>query len=147
MGHLGGTVSGPRPGRMRSRRGRGLRGPVALPGPLSATSVPVHRTPRERFDLLVAGVVSALDKHFAAEPEDVDVVVEDVPLLPAGWDDPIPHGAVVRSGSGHRVLLYRLPMTQRCDTAEQLEDLVWGVLLQYLAEAWEVSPEDIDPRP
>lgn len=146
MGHLGGAVSGPRPGRMRSRRGRGHRGPIALPGPLSASSVPVHRTPRERFDLLVASILAALDKHFAAEPEAVDVVVEDVPLLPESWDQPIPHGALVRSGAGSRVLLYRLPMTQRCGTPEDLEDLVWAVLLQHLAQAWDVSPDDIDPR-
>lgn len=131
---------------MRARRGRGHRGPIALPGPLSPTSVPVHRTPRERFDLLVAGVLSALEKHFAAEPEDVDVVVEDVPLLPVGWNDPIPQGAVVRSEHGSRVILYRLPISQRCRTTEDLEDLVWAVVLQHLAEVWQVDPEDIDPR-
>lgn len=146
MGHLGGAVSGPRPGRMRSRRGRGLRGPVALPGPLSATSVPVHRTPREHFDLLVAGVVMALDKHFEAEPDEVDVVVEDVPLLPVGWDEPIPQGAVVRTPRGQRLILYRLPITLRCSSREQLDELLWTVVLRHLAEIWQVDPDDIDPR-
>ncbi len=146
MGHLGGAVNGPRPGRMRSRRGRGLRGPVALPGPLSVSSVPVHRTPREHFDLLVAGVLAALDKHFEAEPDQVDVVVEDVPLLAADWDEPIPQGAVVGSEGSRRLVLYRLPITQRCTSPEQLEELLWTVVLRHLAEIWRVHPDDIDPR-
>ena len=63
---------------------------MALPGPLSPGSVPSHRTPREQFDVLVAGVLAALEKHFAAEPDPVDVVVEEAPLLPPEWSDEVP---------------------------------------------------------
>jgi hypothetical protein len=30
--------------------------------------------------------------------------------------------------------------------SNQLEDAVWQVLLDRLAEVWQVSPDDIDPR-
>ena len=131
---------------MRERRGRGRRGPLALPGPLSSGSVPVHRTPGERFDLLVSGVLRALERHFEAESVAVDVVVEDVPLLPAVWTDPIPHGAVVRDADTTRLVLYRVPLTRRAGSAEELEDLVWGAVLTHLAQIWDLDPEDLDPR-
>lgn len=146
MRHLRGTVSGPRPGRMRERRGRGRRGPLALPGPLSPGSVPVHRTPGERFDLLVAGVLRALERHFEAESIAVDVVVEDVPLLPTSWTEPVPHGAVVQDGDATRLVLYRVPLTRRASSAEDLEDLVWSAVLTHLARIWDLDPEDLDPR-
>ncbi|RYJ07111.1 MAG: peptidase [Actinomycetales bacterium] len=138
-----GVISGPRPGRMRQRRGRGPRGPFALPGPLSPRSVPAHRTPRDAFDNLVAAVLEALEKHFAAEPDEVDVVVEDVPLssvtrsLETG-DGPGPQAA--------RIVLYRLPIAGRSASPLDLEDLVWRVVLDRLAEVWQVSPDDLDPR-
>ena len=146
MSHLGGVVSGPRPGRMRDRRGRGARGPMALPGPLSPESVPSHRTPRAQFDVLVEGILAAMEKHFAAEPEDVDVVVEDAPLLPPEWSDDVPTSTGATIDGTSRIVLYRLPISQRCADTIQLEDAIWQVLLDRLAEVWQVSPDDIDPR-
>lgn len=119
---------------------------MALPGPLSPRSVPAHRTPRELFDAQVRQVLVALDRHFAAEPDHVDVVVEEVPLLPPEWDDAVPHSSVVRGEKGSRVVLYRLPITGTCRDAADLEDVVWRVVLDRLAEVWQLSPDDIDPR-
>jgi predicted Zn-dependent protease with MMP-like domain len=147
MDHLGGIVTGPRPGRMRDRRGRGARGPLALPGPLSPRSVPIHRPARARFDLLVGDVLAALDHHFTAEPDHVDVVVEEVPMLPPEWSEEVPLSVVVRDPDGVRIALFRLPMTQRCPTDDDLEDLVWTTVLDRLAEVWHMSPDDLDPRP
>lgn len=145
MAYLGGMVTGPRPGRMRDRRGRGARGPMALPGPLSPGSVPSHRTPRQEFDVLVASVLGALEKHFAAEPDPVKVVVEEAPLLPPEWSDDVPTSTAV-TGETARIVLYRLPISQRCSTMDELDDAVWQVVLDRLAEVWQVSPDDIDPR-
>jgi predicted Zn-dependent protease with MMP-like domain len=119
---------------------------MALPGPLSPRSVPAHRTPRQQFDLLVGDVLAALEKHFATEPDHVDVVVEEAPLLPPEWSDDVPGSTVVRSGDSSRVVLYRLPISQRCSTSVELEDAVWQVVLDRLAEVWQVSPDDLDPR-
>ena len=142
-----GVVSGPRPGRMRDRRGRGPRGPMALPGPLSPRSVPAHRPPRESFDLLVGDILAALEPHFDAAPDHVEIVVEEAPLLPPEWSDDVPLSIVGVLPEGHRIMVFRIPITQRCVGREDLEDLVWSVVLDRLAEVWHMSPDDLDPRP
>lgn len=146
MDHFGGAVSGPRPGRMRDRRGRGPRGPIALPGPLSPRSVPVHRPARAAFDLLVGDVLASLEPHFAVEPDHVEIVVEEAPLLPPEWTDDVPLSIVAPDPEGARVVLFRIPIAQRCASSDDLEDLVWSVILDRLAEVWHMSPDDLDPR-
>src|SRR3954467_9281587 len=137
MDHLGGgetsrslgIVSGPRPGRMRDRRGRGPRGPMALPGPLSPRSVPAHRSARASFDLLVGDVLAELDHHFAAEADDVHLVVEEAPMLPPEWTDEVALSVLAPGADATRVVLFRLPISQRCRTERDLEELVWTVVL------------------
>ncbi|MEO6472200.1 MAG: metallopeptidase family protein [Aeromicrobium sp.] len=147
MDLLGGIVSGPRPGRMRDRRGRGKRGPLSLPGPLSPTSIPAHRPPREQFDIIVSDVLESLRPHFDTETEKVEVAVEDVPLLPKDWVDEVPLSTLVPSPALTRVVLFRLPITQRCANEHDLLDLVWTTVLDRLAQVWQMSPDDLDPRP
>ncbi|KQY58541.1 hypothetical protein ASD11_02455 [Aeromicrobium sp. Root495] len=121
---------------------------------MSPRSVPAHRSPRDSFDHLVAAVLEALEKHFAAEPDEVDVVVEDVPLLPPEWTDDVPLSSVARppasaeagTQDSARIVLYRLPIVGRSVGPLDLEDLVWRVVLDRLAEVWHVSPDDLDPR-
>lgn len=132
---------------MRDRRGRGPRGPMALPGPLSPNSVPAHRPPHEAFDLLVRDILAALESHFAVESDEVEVVVEEAPLLPHDWTDEVPLSIVAVVPDGHRIMLFRIPITQRCATKDDLEDLVWTIVLDRLAEVWHMSPDDLDPRP
>lgn len=119
---------------------------MALPGPLSPQSVPSHRTPRQQFDALVGDILASLEKHFAAEPDHVDVVVEEAPLLPQEWAEDVPSSTVVRTAEATKVVLYRLPISQRCASPVQLEDAVWQVVIDRLAEVWQLSPDDIDPR-
>lgn len=147
MDLLGGIVSGPRPGRMRDRRGRGKRGPLSLPGPLSPSSIPAHRPPREEFDLLVSDVITSLRSHFDAETEAVEVAVEEVPLLPEEWSGEVPLSTLVKGSDVSRVVLFRLPMTHRCVTELELLDLLWTTLLDRLGEIWQLPPDDLDPRP
>ncbi|AXT85725.1 hypothetical protein C6I20_11355 [Aeromicrobium sp. A1-2] len=147
MDHLDGVVSGPRPGRMRDRRGRGSRGPMALPGPLSPRSVPIHRPARASFDLLVGDVLAALEPHFAVESDHVEIVVEEAPLLPQEWSEDVPLSVVSPGIGGSRIVLFRIPISQRCTNRDDLEDLVWSVVLDRLAELWHISPDELDPRP
>lgn len=142
----GPQVHGPRPGAARDRRGRGPRGVLSLPGPLSAHGVPVHRNPREAFDDLVADVLTRLDPHFDREPDHVEVAIEEAPLLPPGWDEAVPRSIVNPAPGGYRIVLYRLPIIGRARSADEVEDLVWAVLLSRLAEVWHHDPEDLDPR-
>jgi len=139
-------VHGPRPGSARDRRGRGPRGVMSLPGPLSPDGVPAHRTPRQAFDDLVAEVLTRLDPHFEREPDHVEVVVEEAPMLPPGWTDPVPRSIVTTAPGGFRIVLYRLPMIGRVSSPDQLEEMVWTVLLTRLGEVWHHDPEDLDPR-
>ncbi|MFT4189054.1 MAG: metallopeptidase family protein [Aeromicrobium sp.] len=136
------VIVGPRPGRLRDRRGRGLRGPMALPGPLSPSSLPIHRTRREAFDRLVAEALTLLDPHFRHHGGDVEIVVEEAPLLPDGWSEPIPTWHVAEEPV--RVVLYRLPLS-RSRSADELEKAVWTALVDALAEAWHTTPADLDP--
>ncbi|MBC7596278.1 MAG: metallopeptidase family protein [Kineosporiaceae bacterium] len=147
MDHLGGIVSGPRPGRMRDRRGRGKRGPLSLPGPLSPSSIPAHRPPREEFDLLVGDVLTSLRSHFDIETEAVEFAVEEAPLLPEDWVEEVPLSTLVTGSAITRVVLFRLPMTHRCATELELLDLLWTTVLDRLGEIWHMSPDDLDPRP
>lgn len=141
-----GLVTGPRPGRMRDRRGRGRRGPLSLPGPLSPAGVPSTTTPRERFDAVVGDVVNALAPAFHAEPDPLEVVVEEAPRLPPEWSDEVPASVVTTHGGVTRVVVFRLPISGRCSTHEQLEAMTWSVLIDQLASVWQVSPDDLDPR-
>lgn len=142
-----GVVTGPRPGRMRDRRGRGPRGPMSLPGPLSPRSVPAHRSPREAFDLLVTDILAALEPHFTVEPDQVEVVIEEAPLLPPDWTDEVPLSIVTATADVTRIVLFRVPISHRCLTREDVEELAWSVILDRLAEVWHLSPDDLDPRP
>lgn len=119
---------------------------MAMPGPLSPRSVPAHRSARESFDLLVGDVLASLDHHFAAEPDHVDLVVEEVPMLPPEWTDDVPLSIVVPGPTATRIVLFRLPISHRCISRRDLEDLVWSVVLERLAEVWHMSPDDLDPR-
>lgn len=146
MDHLGGIVSGPRPGRMRDRRGRGKRGPLSLPGPLSPRDIPAHRSPRAEFDLLVGDILTSLRHHFEVESEAVEFAVEEAPLLPDDWSDEVPLSTLVTTPKLTRVVLFRLPISHRCDQESDLLDLVWLTVLDRLAEIWHMSPDDLDPR-
>lgn len=119
---------------------------MALPGPLSPRSVPVHRSTRQSFDLLVGDVLASLEPHFAAEPDHVDIVVEEAPMLPPEWTDEVPLSIVVSRPRDSRVVLFRLPISHRCTSRHELEELVWSVVLERLAEVWHMSPDDLDPR-
>lgn len=119
---------------------------MTLPGPLTPRGVPAHHPARKAFDLLVGDVLAALDHHFAAEPDQVDVVVEEAPMLPPEWTDGVPLSIVVAGPSATRVVLFRMPITHRCGSPEELDELVWTLVLDRLAEVWHLSPDDLDPR-
>lgn len=119
---------------------------MALPGPLSPRSVPAHQSSRAAFDSLVSEVIHALEGRFAAEPEQVEIAVEEAPMLPTEWIGDVPFSTLNRGGASSRVVVFRLPLSARCETRSDLADLVWSVLLTRLGEVWQVSPDDLDPR-
>jgi|SRR5664279_2639503 len=145
-GRWSGIITGPRTGRMRDRRGRGRRGPSALPGPLSPRGIASQRTPREHFDAVVRSILTALEPAFGAEPDPIEVIVEEAPRLPPEWSDVVPASVVTEHGGTTRVVVFRLPIVQRCRTQHDLEDMTWAVILGQLGSVWQVDPDDLDPR-
>ena len=119
---------------------------MALPGPLSPDGVRSQQTPRQRFDDIVRAVVTALEPAFTAEPDPVEVVVEEAPRLPEDWTDEVPASVVAHVDGTTRVVVFRLPITQRCGTRNDLTEMIWAVLLEQLASVWQVDPDDLDPR-
>ncbi|MGH1563409.1 metallopeptidase family protein [Mumia sp. DW29H23] len=137
------TVRG---GSRRDRRGRGFRGPVAIPGPLSPRGVPGGWDRRAQFDTAVLGAVARLRPRHAAALEQLDVAVEDVPVLPRRWRDEVPLGTVVPDRERPRVVLFRQPVQHRATSRADLDDLVLSVLVDQLAALWRCDPEELDPR-
>lgn len=147
MDHLANVVCGPRPGRMRDRRGHGLRGPLALPGPLSASRSGPVRTARTDFDGLVTEVLTALRREHAAALDLIEVAVEEAPLLPQSWTGRIPLSTVVADSSSIQLVVFRQPIDHRASDQAHLAELVWSTMLEAFATLWGTDPDDLDPRP
>lgn len=109
----------------------------------------MSRSPREVFDATVLSAIERLRARFAAELDLVEFGVEDVPLLPDGWQgDRVPLASVVHPEGSEppRIVLFRLPVTGRCGDRHELEGLVFTLVVQQLAVLWDRDVEDIDPR-
>jgi predicted Zn-dependent protease with MMP-like domain len=138
-----------RPARRRDRHGRGMRGPLAVRGPLAPSGVPVSRSRAERFDEVVLDAVEQLERRFAAELDGVEFAVEEVPdAARKDLDEEVPLGAVrPSSGQGEpaRVVIYRRPIELRAMGATELAALVHEVVVEQVAELLGLSPDDVDP--
>ncbi|GAB3420858.1 metallopeptidase family protein [Flindersiella endophytica] len=138
--------AGRQPSRRRDRHGRGMRGPLAVRGPLAPTGVPVARSRAQRFDDMVLDALERLERRLPDELTSVEVAVEEVPppdrLL---LSDDIPLGAVLTTGNGPRIVIYRRPIELRAGGRAELAALVSDVVLEQVAELLGRHPEDIDP--
>ena len=136
-------MHGPTPSRRRrrDRRGRGVRGPALA-------SVPANRTRAQRFDALALGIMEELWDRFPDELKDVQLAVEEVPLLPEAWSaDTIPLSSYVpaRGGEPARVVVLRRPIERRAATRLDLEDLLLTVIVEQVADVLGLPPEDVHP--
>ncbi|MCM3899413.1 metallopeptidase family protein [Kytococcus sedentarius] len=126
----------------RNRHGRGPRGPLFFPG------TPAWRTRREDFDLLVKELVSDLIRRWP-QVATIEFAVEDVPPSdPAPWE---PHNVVVarvfpadrRRALRDRIVVYRLPIVQRCP-AEEVAATTRRVLVERISHILALPPDEID---
>lgn len=134
------TAHRPRP--RRDRHGRGARGPAFLPG------LPAWRTRREEFDQIVANLVDDLSRRWPSVTS-IEFAVEDVPPSdPAPWED---HSDVLarvfpadrRRGLADRIVVYRLPVEQRCQRDEEVVDLVRSLLADRISHVLAIPPEEL----
>lgn len=137
-----------------------MRGPDVLPGPLTRSGPPRRPTRRDRFDRLVLEVLDAVEQRWSAELDGVEVAVEEIPVLPEGWDETtVPLASLLRpgpaaagggrggrEGGAVRLVVFRRPIELRATTQEELSALVLTVVVEQVAELLGRSPGEIDPR-
>lgn len=131
----------------RDRHGRGLRGPVSLPGPLSPRGLAVRRSRRDDFDELVLSLVDRLAGRWDKELSGVEFGTEEAPQLPDDWaDERVPCGAVVPAGSRNpaRVVVFRRPIELRAKTRFERSALVHETLVEHIAILLGRDPAEID---
>lgn len=127
--------------RTRDRHGRGPRGPAL-------GDVPARRTAGERFDDIALLVMQELWDRFPEELGQVQLGVEEVPLLPANWsEDTVPLVSYVdaRGGEPARLVLLRRPLEHRAASRADLEALVLTVLVEQVADLLGLAPEQVHP--
>jgi hypothetical protein len=139
---------GRRAGAARNRHGRGHRGPLVLPGPLSPDGLRKRPTPRDEFDELVLSLVERLGTRWEKEWGKLEFGTEDVPQLPDDWEEePVPLGALTRAKPGvpARIVVFRRPIELRAKTTIERTALVNEVLVEHLADLLGRDPDEIDP--
>src|SRR5690625_3953345 len=126
---------------MRDRRGRGARGPSIVTcsaDPLVAGRPRLGQTPAQRFDDLALGIMQDLWDRFPQDLGDVELGVEEVPLLPSIWTaDTVPLASFVEqtSTTPARLVLLRRPIEMRAQGPQALAALILTVVVEQLAEA------------
>ncbi|MDN5851564.1 MAG: metallopeptidase family protein [Actinomycetia bacterium] len=137
-----------RTGSRRDRRGRGLRGPLSLPGPLTPDGVPGIPTAAADFDAVVLGVIDRIRARVGDRIDSIEFAVEDHPLLPDDWQRAVPYASSVpeHTGTRARVVVFRRPILTHSAGEADLAALVLDTLIDELAELWAMVPDDIDPR-
>lgn len=105
-------------------------------------------SPRDDFDMIVLGSVDRLRSRFDDDLDGVEVAVQDVPLLPGDFDGRIPLAGLAQpsTASEGRIVLFRLPISRRTRGRQELEDLVFSLIVEQLAALWDRDVDEIDPR-
>lgn len=141
-----------------ARHGRGVRGPV-LP-----EDIPARRSRAEKFDRLVLEAFARIDHRWHEKLSKLDIAVDEVPKIRAldpesvTWppevvaEGPVPLSRLVPAGidkrgetTRARVVLFRRPLERRAKHPEDLEDLLFEVLVEQVATYLGVDPDEIDP--
>lgn len=144
--------------RSAARRGRGIRGPI-LPN-----NVPGHRSRADKFDRSVLEAFARIDHRWHEKLERLDIAVDEVPKIRAkdpesvNWppevvaEGPVPLSRLVPAGidkrgeaTRARIVLFRRPLERRAKHPEDLEDLLYEVLVEQVATYLGVEPDVVDP--
>ena len=117
-------------------------------GGLVPHGVPARQTRSERFDDVALRVMRAVVARWPEQLGDVDLAVEEVPVLPLGWSErTVPLASYVERtpSSAPRLVLFRRPLEHRAETMLDLESLLLTVVVEQLAEVLGIPPEDVHP--
>lgn len=139
----------PRPGpRRRDRHDRGMRGPAFGDTPLAPGGVPARRNDREHFDHIALRVMRAVVSRWVAQLGDVELAVEEVPVIGPTWTaGTVPLASYVErtATSSPRLVLFRRPLEHRAENTFELEALLLTVVVEQLAEVLGIPAEDVHP--
>jgi hypothetical protein len=105
-------------------------------------------TDRELFDGLALDVMSDVESRWPEELGQVELAVEDIPVLPHTWVAPrVPLASLVPATSivPPRLVLFRRPIEHRAETRSDLEALLLTVVVEQLADYLGVPAEDVHP--
>src|SRR5215212_6561382 len=125
------------PARGRDRHGRGLRGPLALAGPMNprAASPPARAGKSEFFAEAVQAAVDRISRQCPDALAGVAVGIEDVPLLESAWTGSrVPLAAAVEA------------VPDRAASRRGLRILVYRTIVEQLSALTGRSVEEIDPE-
>ena len=136
----------------RDRHGRGLRGPLAAPNPLTGAPMPLRYATRgvETFTACLRASVARIEVACPRALAGLDVGFEDVPSL-TGWVDQVPLASAVsaRPSAGGmqngQIVLYRRPIEHRANTRKELAALVHRTVLEQLSAITGISTDELDP--
>ncbi len=135
----------------RDRHGRGLRGPMALPNPLTGAPMPLRlRTGRvEIFTACVRFSVQQINHACPRALVGIDVGFEDVPSSLGGWQhDRVPLAAAIaaRPQQNGQIVLYRRPIEHRTATRKALRVLVHRTIVEQLSAITGIGTDELDPQ-
>jgi hypothetical protein len=125
-----------------------MRGPAFAEGPLAPDGVPARRTPAEQFDHVALRIMRAVVAPWIDRLGDVELAVEEVPVLPANWSSStVPLASYVEAaGPGRpRLVLFRRPIEHRTENLAELETLLLTVIVEQLSEVLGLPVEDVLP--
>lgn len=129
-----------------------MRGPLALPNPLTGAPVriPGHLSAAEFFVQAVTESVSRLMETAPDALVGVDIGVEDVPSATFDWAylDRVPLAAAIDATTTRpaRIVIFRRPLERRAADREDLYDLVHITLVEQLSALTGRSMHDLDPE-
>jgi hypothetical protein len=134
--------------RVRDRHGRGMRGQPFGDTPLAPRGIPARRTGAEHFDAVALRMMHEVVDRWSERLGDVELAVEEVPVLPDHWDEEsVPLAAYVdRTPTGRpRLVLFRRPLEHRTEGPLELEVLLLTVITEQVAEVLGIPAEDVHP--
>jgi Zincin-like metallopeptidase len=135
----------------RDRHGRGLRGPLALPNPISPyrAQPPQPATKADFFHDAVRAAVNRVARQCPDALVGVTVGIEDVPHFDIPWSGSQVPLAAALEGTLDRpgqVVVYRRPLEHRAVSRRGLRILVYRTIVEQLAALTGRSVEEIDPE-
>jgi hypothetical protein len=125
-----------------------MRGPAFGDSDLAAGGVPARLTRGERFDELALRTTEAVVERWSDRLGDLELAVEEVPVLPDHWSvDTVPLASYVeRSRTGPpRLVLFRRPIEHRAETPAELEGVLLTVVVEQVADVLGIPAEQVHP--